>query len=79
MLHERRAALLDGAHDRREVVVEQHEVGGLARDVGAGAAHGDADVGFVQRRAVVDAVARHRHHMTAPTQRSGDAQLVAPG
>ena len=32
-------------------------VGGLAGDVGAGEAHGDADVGLLQRRRVVDAVA----------------------
>ena len=44
MLRERRAALLDGGDDGGEVVVEQHQVGGLAGDVGAGAAHRDADV-----------------------------------
>ena len=43
---ERGAALLDGGDDRGEVVVEQDEVGGFAGDVGARAAHGDADVGL---------------------------------
>ena len=33
-VRERRPALLDGGDDRGEVVVEQHEVGGLAGDVG---------------------------------------------
>ena len=39
-------------------------------------AHGDADVGLVQRRAVVDAVAGHGHDVTAGPQRPGDPQLV---
>ena len=64
------------AHDGGEIVVEQHEVGGLARDVGAGAAHRDADVGLVQRRSVVDPVAGHRHHVAASPQRRRDPQLV---
>ena len=73
---ERRAALLDGGDDGGEVVVEQHEVGGLAGDVGAGAAHRDADVGRVQGRAVVDAVAGHGDDVAPGLQRVGDAQLV---
>ena len=47
---ERRPALLDRGDDGGEVVVEQHEVGGLAGDVGARAAHGDADVGLAAAR-----------------------------
>ena len=76
MLRERRAALLDRPHDRGEVVVEEHEVGRLAGHVGAGPAHRDADVGLVQRRAVVDTVPGHGHHVTASAQRGGDPQLV---
>ena len=48
---EDRAALLDGRDDAREVVVDQHHVGGLAGHVGAGHAHGDADIGLLQARA----------------------------
>ena len=55
----------DRADDRREVVVEQHERGGLARHVGAALAHGDADVGGLERRRVVHAVAGHRHDLAA--------------
>ena len=47
---------LDETH---EIVAEQHHVGALARDIGAGA-HGDADARLGQRRRVVDAVADHR-------------------
>ena len=63
----------------REVVVEEDQVGGLARDVGAGAAHRHPDRGFAQRGRVVDPVAGHGHDMTALLQRLGDAQLVLGG
>jgi hypothetical protein len=53
------AAVLDGLDDRGEGV-EEHHVGGLDGNVGA-AAHGDADVGRLERGRVVDAVARHGH------------------
>ena len=69
------AALLDGADDAREVVVGEDHRGALARDVGARAAHGDADVGPPQRRRVVDAVAGHRHHVALGAQGVGDPQL----
>ena len=41
-----------------------------------GDAHGDADVGLLQRRRVVDAVACHRHDRAGPPQRVDDAQFV---
>ena len=56
-------AFLDAGDDRGEVVVAEHEVGRLARDIGAAAAHGHADVGAAQRRCVVDAVAGHGDEM----------------
>ena len=40
--------------------MHQRDVGGIDSDVGTGA-HGKADVGYRQRRGVVDAVAHHRH------------------
>ena len=49
----------------------------LPGDVGAGLTHGDADVGLVQRRAVVDPIAGHRHDVT--TAGPGDPQLVLWG
>ena len=76
---ERRASLLDGGDDGGEVVVEQHQVGGLARHVGARAAHGHADGRLAQRGRVVDAVAGHGHDVAAAAQRRGDAQLVLGG
>ena len=59
------AALLGGGHDGGQVVVGEDEVGGLAGDLGAAFAHGHADVGAVQGRAVVDAVAGHRDDVAA--------------
>ena len=42
-VRERRAPLLDGGHDRGEVVVQQDEVGGLAGHVGSRATHRHPD------------------------------------
>ena len=65
-----------GVDDRAEVVLEQHEMRGLARDVGAAAAHGDADVRGLERRRVVHAVAGHRDHFAGRAVRLHQAQLL---
>ena len=70
------AAFLDRGDDAGEVVVEQHHVGGLARHVGAAAAHGDADVGLPQGRRVVDAVASHGDELALLFQRADDAHFL---
>ena len=62
--------------DRGEIVVEQHQRGGLPRDVGAAPAHRDADMGGLQRRRVVDAVAGHRDDLAIGLQRLDDAKLL---
>ena len=54
------AAELDGLDDRGEVVVGEDHHRGFLGHLGAGDAHGDADVGLLQRGRVVDAVAGHR-------------------
>ena len=58
-----------------EVALQQHDVGGLARDVDR-LRDGDADVGDVQRGGVVDAVAEEGHGVTALLQREHDALLL---
>ncbi len=68
--------LLDGGDDAGEVVVGEHHVGGLLGDVGAGDAHGHADVGVLERRRVVHAVAGHRDDVATRFQRLDDARLV---
>ena len=75
-VYERGAALLDGGHDGIELIIEQHQVSGLAGDVGSRPTHGDADVGFVQRWSVVDPVTGHGDDVAPPPKRPGDAQLV---
>ncbi len=62
-------ALFDRGQDGREVVVEQHQVRGLARDVCA-APHPSPppDVGLSQGGPVVDSVAGHRDDMSAVLQ-----------
>ena len=61
---------------RLEVVVGKDHVGGALRDVGAGDAHRHADVGALQARRVVHAVAGHRHDMARGAERLHDAHLV---
>ena len=75
-VHEELPALGDRAHDRAEVVVEQHDRRDLARAAGRALAHGDAHVGRLQRRDVVHAVAGHRHDLAAPLERAHQGELL---
>ena len=68
--------LLDGGLDGGEVVVGEHHRRRFLGHLGAGQAHGDADVGLLQRRRVVDAVAGHRHHLAIGLQRLDQPQLL---
>ena len=70
------AAPLDGADDGGEVVVGEHHVAGFLGDLGAGDAHGHADVGPPQRGRVVHAVAGHGHDVAPALQRLDDPHLV---
>ena len=69
-------AFLDGRDDGGEVIVAQHHVRGLLRDIGAGDTHRHADIGLLQRGRVVDAITRHRDHLALSLQRTHDAELV---
>ena len=62
-----------GGRHRAEVVADERDVGGLERDVGAGADR-DAEVGLRQRGRVVDAVADHGD---APRRRPAAAPTLA--
>ena len=53
------AALAHGVNDRRERIIEKDHVGCFARNLGSAQSHGDPDIGFLQRRRVIDAVAYH--------------------
>ncbi|MPM28956.1 hypothetical protein SDC9_75494 [bioreactor metagenome] len=69
-------AVPDGLHDGGEIIVQQNKVGRLAGDLGAPAAHGDADVGIFEGGRVVDAVARHGDHLAVIPEGLHDAHLV---
>mmetsp|Transcript_74341 Transcript_74341/g.191795 ORF Transcript_74341/g.191795 Transcript_74341/m.191795 type:complete len:296 (+) Transcript_74341:1-888(+) len=51
--------MLDTGHDGGEVVVLQHDVGRVLRHVRASDAHGDAHLGLLQGRRIVDAITSH--------------------
>ena len=69
------AALLDGVDDGGEVVVGQDHPAGVLGHLGA-RAHGDADVGGLDRRRVVDAVAGHGDDVALLLERVDEQHLV---
>ena len=69
-------AVLDRRHDRAEVIVHQDHVGQIPRHLRATLAHGHADVGRLERGAVVDAVAGHRHDVAPGLERPHDLVLL---
>ena len=68
--------LLDRRDDGGEVVVLEDHVRGFLGDVGAGDAHGHADVRLAQRRRVVHAVTGHGHDRALLAPGIDDAQLL---
>ena len=82
-VHERLADIVEDAatfahrrHDAREVVVRQHHVRGLARDLRARQSHRDPDVGLTERRCIVHAVTCHRHDGAPRFPLTNDPDLV---
>ena len=70
------AALANRANDRREVVVREHDVGCLARRLGAALAHRDADIGLAEGGGVVHPIAGHRDDVPTRLPRPDETQLV---
>ena len=68
-----------GGDDGGEVVVGEHERRRLAGDVRAAPAHGDADVGGLERGRVVHAVAGHGHHLARAPRAPARGGASAPG
>jgi hypothetical protein len=66
----------DPAVKHVEASLRQQDVGGLAGDVD-GARHRDPDIGGVQRRGIIDAVADEADHVTAALQGEQDARLLS--
>ena len=70
------SSFFDGLLDGGEVVVGQDHVRGALGDVGAGDAHGDADVGSLEGRGVVDAVSGHGDDVSVGLEGLDDLNLV---
>ncbi len=61
--------------DHRQAGRGEHQIGRRPRCIG-GAANGDADIGLLQRRRVVDPVAGHADDVAGALQRLDDLELV---
>ena len=70
------ATLFAGTDDGGEVIVGKHHVGDVLGNVGAGDAHTHADVGALDGRGVVDAVARHGDDLVTRLPSLDDTGLV---
>ena len=73
---EDRPAFFDGGDDRAEVVVGQDHARCFLGDVVAAHPHGDADVGLLERRRVVDAVAGDGDDLAHLFQLRDDPQFM---
>ena len=71
-----RASLADGDNHGFEVVVFQHHIRDLARHIRAGMSHSNANISSFECRAIVNAIARHGHHLAGPLQGLDDLQLM---
>ena len=78
-LRGQRAAALDCADDRRVGVIDEHQIGRLAGEIGSARAHRDPDVRRGEGRRVVDAVAGDADRFAAILQDPDEAQLVLGG
>ncbi len=64
-----------GFAHHRKVVFEQDQIGSRARDIG-GAIDRNPDIGRMQRRSVIDAIAHEADDMAKPLQRQQDPKLL---
>ena len=72
----RSGGLANRANDRREVVVREHDVGRLARRLGAALAHRDADIGLAEGGVFTHPIAGHRDDVPTRLPRPDETQLV---
>jgi len=72
-------ALFDSSDNRGEVVVGDNHVRRLLGDFRSCFPHGDADVGALDGRSVVDAIAGHRDHRIIRFPGTDDAQFMLGG
>mmetsp|Transcript_38536 Transcript_38536/g.66581 ORF Transcript_38536/g.66581 Transcript_38536/m.66581 type:complete len:405 (-) Transcript_38536:2285-3499(-) len=72
---ENQTSLADTIDDGAEVIVQQDQLGSLLGD-GSSRAHGDADVGGLQGRGIVDAVSGHGDHLAHLVQLTHNVLLL---
>eukprot|EP00162_Nutomonas_longa_P015360 comp22286_c0_seq2/m.53250 comp22286_c0_seq2/g.53250 ORF comp22286_c0_seq2/g.53250 comp22286_c0_seq2/m.53250 type:complete len:357 (+) comp22286_c0_seq2:767-1837(+) len=70
------AAVADAFDNRGKVVVRADDLGGLLGDLGAGDAHGDADIGALECGGVVHTVTCDGNHFAALLQMLDNHELV---
>src|SRR5581483_9780737 len=70
-------ALSDRRDDRAQAVIGEYQVGGLLGDLGAAAAHRDADISGAQCGGVVDPVTGHRDDVAGALPGGHDVELAA--
>ena len=75
-IREDRPTFFDCGDDGGEIVVGEHDVGRLLRDIGTRDPHRDADVSHLKGRGIVDAVTGHGYDGSLPLEGLHDPQLV---
>ena len=70
-------SLFDSRNDGREIVVEEHHIRRITRDVRALDAHGYSNVRVAQGGSVVHLVAGHHHDLVVLLERPEDQDFVA--
>ena len=68
-------ALGDAGRQHAEILLQQHHVGGILRDI-SGSIHRNANVGRVQGQRVVDAVTEEAHRSPGASRRNHQARLL---
>ena len=70
------ATEFDRTHDRGEIIIEEYDRGGFARHIRSAPAHRNADMGGLERRRIIHAIARHCNNLAIGFQSFNDAQLL---
>ena len=70
------AAFRNGADDGAKIIVEKHYRGHFTRRTRAALAHGDANIGTLQRRHVVHAIARHGDDLAGGAECAHEIELL---
>ena len=70
-------SLFNGIDDGAEMIIQQHNVGGLTRNIRSRTAHGDANVGHAQGRSIVDSIPCRGYDLAFALQCLNDQHFLA--